>query len=680
MNFLFQHNGSAVAVRRWILMITLVMLATAIFGRLVTFAQSSSENKTAAVNQPVTEQDSSASQNSSLTSELPAATPENQAKATAPTQPDATSTAVVTSSPQTDEPKIPAETLAVSLEFKEAEIADVLNALAKAYGLNIIAGKEITGKVSVNLKDVSLDDALNAILALNKYAYTRSGSIITIVAEDQSLITEVLGLEFAEASDVSDLFKNVLSENGDLKINGKLNELIITDTADSIEKAKELLYKVDSAPPQVIIEAKLVDVDPKDLANFGADLDINYSAVLSEGTHTFNLDYNLPGPSGSLSGDDIVSSFTTPLFTPANMMNFDALLQKTKANLLSAPRVAVINNQTAKIVIGEKVGIREQTQTASGTVESVRFVDVGITLKVTPTINRAGYVTMEITTEVSSISSFVDNLPRITTREASTFVRVPDQQTIVIAGLLKDEYSETSSGFPLLSHIPILGQLFGNFANSRETKELVIFLTPYILYAGERVNPGDKAAVARQLKEKEGVEFKHEELIVPFRRDGIKDALDLPITPYATGEKNLFERAQWFENTAKRRYDSRRFRMLQQQYFLQAASSYQRFAEAYPASELADDALKRAAELYETELKNIPQAYEVYRYIVTDQPTSRYANGAMHRLEKLKNKMKKDTALFEKQQKNMHERLKVLEISTDEVGKIQHAEIPISST
>ncbi len=664
MNFLFQHNGNGMTIRRWVFIITLVMLTTA------------------AANQPAAEPSPSSDQSSSLTAELPATSQDAQTQTAAPMQPDtpAPPAAVITSPPAATNHEMTEETLAVSLDFKEAEIADVLNALAKAYGLNIIAGKEITGKVSVSLKDVSLDNALNAILALNKYAYTRSENIITIVAEDQSLITEVLSLEFAEASDVSDLFKNVLSEHGDLKVNSKLNELIITDTAGSIAKAKELLYKVDSPPPQVIIEAKLVDVDPKDLANLGADFNIDYSAVLSEGTHTYNLDYNLPGPSGALSGGDIVSSITTPLFTPANSITLDSLLQKTKANLLSAPRVAVINNQSAKIVIGEKVGIREQTQTASGTVESVRFVDVGITLKVTPTINRAGYVTMEITTEVSSISSFVDNLPRITTREASTFVRVPDQQTIVIAGLLKDEYSETASGLPLLNHIPILGQLFGNFANSRETKELVIFLTPYILYTGERINPDDKYAVARQLKEHDGVEVKHEELITPFRKDGMKDAIDMPITPYDADEKNLFERGEWFENTARRRYDSRRFRGVQQQYFLQAASSYQRFAEAYPTSELADDALKRAAELYETELKNLPQAYEVYRYIVTDQPGSRYANNAMHRLEKLKGKMEKDTALFEKKQKNMHERLKILEISTDDVGKIHHAEIPVPST
>ncbi|MBI4431428.1 MAG: secretin and TonB N-terminal domain-containing protein [Candidatus Omnitrophica bacterium] len=568
----------------------------------------------------------------------------------------------------------------VSLDFKEAEIADVLSALAKAYGLNIIAGKEITGKVSVSLKDVTLEKALEAILGLNKYAYIMEGNIITIVAEDQSLKTEVLRLEFSEASDVSDLFKNVMTEAGDLKINEKVNELIITDTASGIEKAKDLLYKVDIPPPQVIIEAKLVDIDPKDLANLGADVDINYSAVLSEGTHTWNFDYNLPGPSGSLSGDDIVSSFTTPLFTPSNSFTFDSLMQKTKANLLSAPRVAVLNNQAAKIVIGEKVGIREQTQTASGTIESVRFVDVGITLKVTPTINRAGFVTMEITTEVSSISSFVDNLPRITTREASTFVRVPDRQTIVIAGLLKDEYSETASSLPLFSHIPILGQILGNFANSRETKELVIFLTPHILYSADRVNPEDKEALARQLEEKDGAEIKHEQLISPFRKDGIQDALDLPVTPHEAQDKNYFERAEWFENAARHKYDSRRFRNVQRQYYREAASSYHRFAEAHPKDALADDALNRSAELYESKLNNLPQAYEVYRYIVTEQPGSGYADNALRQMEKLKKRMESEAKRLEKRQKDLHERLDILEVSTEEVGKLAHAEIPVSGT
>lgn len=574
------------------------------------------------------------------------------------------------------------EELLVSLDFKEADIADVLSAISKAYDLNIIAGKEITGTVSINLTNVTLEDALDAVLGLNKYTYTRDRNIITVVARDQQIKTEILRLEFGTASEVQDLFKNVLSDLGDLRVNEKLNEIVITDVKESIDKARALLYEVDVPPPQVIIEAKLVDIDPRELANLGADMDFNYLLSLSDGSHRFDLDYNLPGPSGTLSGDDIVAQLTTPIFTPANTLTIDSLLQKTKANLLSAPRIAVLNNQAAKIVIGEKVGIREQTQTASGTIESVRFVDIGITLNVTPQINRGGYVTMEISTEVSSVSSFVDNLPRITTREASTSVRVKDRQTIVIAGLLKDEYSETASGLPLIGQIPILGQVLGNFANSRQMKELVIFITPRILRSSSKIDPSDLNAVMDEEKELDSYGVKHEEMMTYFRKDGIKDAVDLETDSRFGESKNYFERAQWFEHMARRRYSSKRFRDVKSQYLTEAADAYGRFSQAHSTDPRAIDAMWKASAIYEQDLGDLENAYRSYRYIVTDQPQSRYSDDAIKRLEKLKKKIDNAAELVKKQHDRQIERLKVLEVGTEEVNveDITHADIPISRT
>ena len=574
----------------------------------------------------------------------------------------------------------------VSLDFKDADIAEVLSALAKAYGLNIIAGKEITGRVSINLTDVTLEDALKAVLGLNKYTYTRDKNIITILAAGDQLSTEVLRLQFGNASEVKDLFKNTLSERGDMRVNERLNEIIITDTPEVISKARELLYRVDSPPPQVVIEAKLVDIDPKDLASFGLDWNVNYQGQTGKEDRTFktSFDYNQSRPSNFLSGEDIVWKYTTPFFTPENKATIDYLIQETKANLLSAPRIAVLNNQPAKIVIGEKVGIREQTQTASGTIESVRFVDVGITLKVTPQINEGGYVSMEISTEVSSVGSFVDNLPRITTREATTHVRVKDRETIVIAGLLKDEYSESDSHFPFLQRIPIIGKALGKFGNSRELKELVIFITPNILATGDRVNPDDTEKLKRQQTELDGVKVKHDEMISLFRKGGIKDATALNTAAYYTDEENLFERGQWYERMAETKFRPAKYKSIKEEYWYQAAVSYKRFAEARPTDSRAALALNKSASIYDDKLKDIQAAYDIYRLIATRYADSPYADRAVGRMKKINKELDKQVREREKHKSKIEGRLKGLgiekESTAEEIKDIQNAQIPLSSS
>ncbi|MBI4388348.1 MAG: secretin and TonB N-terminal domain-containing protein [Candidatus Omnitrophica bacterium] len=594
-------------------------------------------------------------------------------------------TAVTVRKPTSDDPSTAdaeGETL-VSLDFKDADISEVLSALAKAYGLNIIAGKEIIGKVSISLTDVTLEDALDAILKLNKYSYKRNKTIITIVALSDQVNTEVFRLEFAKANEVKDLFKNMLSEKGDLRVNEQLNEMIITDDGESLEKVRDLLYRVDSPPPQVIIEAKLIDIAPKDLAALGMDWSVNYTNATRKNKKTLlnEIDYNMDAGSaflGSATTGDVEWEFTTPFFTPENKATFDFLVQENKANVLSAPRIAVLNNQAAKIVIGEKVGIKEQTQTASGTIESVRFVDVGITLKVTPQISGGGYVSMEISTEVSSVKTFLENnLPRITTREASTHVRVKDRQTIVIAGLLKDEYSDSRSQFPFVKNIPFLRNLLGNFGSSREMKELVVFITPNIIKVADRIDPKDRATFKRQQAQLEGYKLKHEELMSRFYKGGMPQAVQLNTEAFYSDDENLFERASWYERAVDSKFKPRKYRDIKMQYLKEAVITYTRFAENSPDDPRTPEALHRTAKIYEKEFGNINAAYETYRWLAMDYPASPYAAEAVKKIKKLEKKIKKEEKEVEDYRSKIYNRLDGLGIQREskaqEITEVKHA-------
>ncbi|MFH0855793.1 MAG: hypothetical protein V1869_04730 [Candidatus Omnitrophota bacterium] len=254
--------------------------------------------------------------------------------------------------------------------------------------------------------------------------------------------------------------------------------LVVTDYPASIEKLKALLKDVDQPPRQVLIEAKIVDMTSKDLKNLGVTWTADWSPSAS--SKVVKMTQTLAGTSSSLSGgqfklDSLVLNGLTATAT------IDALIQDQKAHLLASPSIAVLNNREARIIIGEKVPYKEKTQTTTGTTETTKYIDVGTTLRVTPSINADGYITLAIHPEVSSVSALLDAGPRITTREADTTVRVKEGETIVICGLIKQEDSSTRSRIPILGYIPGIEYLFSSRSSDKSQTELAVFITPKIL-------------------------------------------------------------------------------------------------------------------------------------------------------------------------------------------------------
>ncbi|MCK5595258.1 type II and III secretion system protein, partial [bacterium] len=163
-----------------------------------------------------------------------------------------------------------------------------------------------------------------------------------------------------------------------------------------------------------------------------------------------------------------------------------------KTNLLQSPRITVVNNAEARIHVGETVPyvtttvVVTQSTSTENIAESVTNVDVGVTLSVIPTINEHGFITMKIKPEVSSVIDEVETaqgnkIPVVSKSETETTVMVKDGVTIVIAGLIKDQLTDTNSGIPFLRKLPILGHLFGKIDNEIIKQEIVIFLTPHII-------------------------------------------------------------------------------------------------------------------------------------------------------------------------------------------------------
>ncbi len=498
----------------------------------------------------------------------------------------------------------------VSLDYKDVDIATVLRSLSHTYGLNLVTSSEIKGKITISLKDVTVQAALDVILTANDYYYTLKENIIFIMPKtkeekEEPQVSEPIILNYLKVSDAQNLLNKVLSPQGDIKIDETANLLIVTDFQKNVEKLKELVKTVDQAPQQVLIEAKIVDITSQDLDNLGVTWQFDYNP----GTGLFNRKSlaqerltgggNYAGPSSSLNASQFELN-TLSIKDLTISATIDALIQDQKAHLLASPSIAVLNNREARIIIGEKVPFKERTQTTTGTSETTKFIDVGTTLRVTPSINADGYITMAIHPEVSSVTALLDAGPRITTREADTMVRVKEGETIVIGGLIKQEDARKASHTPFLGKIPLIGFLFSNRSKDQSQTELAVFITPKILRSREEML-------------KESKTLYEEEAYVNLLATGNLNA-----------QKVLFEKAQNLEE-GKGLESRRKEEWLRKN---QALSMFEAIYTQFPDGPKAAESGYRAARIYFEYLEEYYLAKDLCARIISDYPDSPYAEKA----------------------------------------------------
>lgn len=361
----------------------------------------------------------------------------------------------------------------VSLKFKDAQLVDVLNSIAKQNDLNIIIPEEVKGTVTVSLDNVDLKAALDTILAVNNYAFVKRGNIISIVPlTEKESETQVLKLNYVQANTVMALLQPNLSARAKIQVDTRTNTMIISspELAD-FDIAKKLLKELDKPISQVLIKAKIVEVTLDESDTLGINWETTVNASIK----------GLDSAKASLVTKAGNFSFST-LDTTQLTAIFSMLMTKMKSNLLSSPEIVTLDNQSAKINVGRKIAYQEATQTAGGTTYETKFIDVGTMLTVTPQIHRQGMITLDLHPEVSDLTGYTpENQPLIGTKEATTKVTVREGQTIVIGGLITEQVLLTKSGIPILKDIPILGHLFGTTINQTVKTNLLIFVTPYIL-------------------------------------------------------------------------------------------------------------------------------------------------------------------------------------------------------
>ena len=384
----------------------------------------------------------------------------------------------------------------VSLQFQNADLRSVLRTFADISGLNLVLDPAVSGIVDVALVDIPWDQALDVILRSNQLDYELEGSIVRIaplttlaeeaeqrrlLAEEQALAGDLIvrtrALGYSQADDLAPIVTQAaLSPRGQVQIDGRTNTLVLTDLAQRLDAAEELIDVLDQPQPQVEIAARIVQASDDYLRELGVRWGVSGRAAVGSAA--------LDAEDGHLDlrARSARSAVGVALGALDASLDLDVALsaaeEKGEVRILSTPQVTTQNNVQATIRQGDQIPI----QTVANNTVTVTFRDAALRLAVTPRITAGDSVILqiEIDNDYADFARQVNGVPPIVTQSAHTTVQVGDGETTVIAGIYERARTRADRRVPGFSRIPLVGRLFRNEAHRRRTDQLLIFLTPRV--------------------------------------------------------------------------------------------------------------------------------------------------------------------------------------------------------
>jgi type IV pilus assembly protein PilQ len=431
----------------------------------------------------------------------------------------------------------------LTLNFQDIETRAVLQLLAEVSGLNMVVSDSVSGNVTLRLRNVPWDQALDIVLATRGLDSRQIDNVIMVapaaeianreradlearqkLQELTPLRSDYIQVNYAKASELATLIStggdnSLLSERGTVTIDERTNTLLVYDTAERLADIRELVQTLDIPIRQVLIESRIVVVNDDFSRDLGVRSGLTY--VTDDGTD------GLISLTGSGSGSDtIVQSgidnindtgdpfpvevptiderynVNLPIDNPAGrvalaILDSDYLLDlelqaaqsEGRGEIISTPRVITANQQEALIKQGVEVPYQESSSSGATTTQ---FKEAVLSLRVTPQITPDDRIIMDLQVNQDSVGEFVPSatgglVPSIDTREVTTQVLVNDGETVVLGGIFETETRETISKVPLLGDIPGVGRLFKSTSNLSNKAELLIFVTPKVLREGSNI-------------------------------------------------------------------------------------------------------------------------------------------------------------------------------------------------
>ena len=413
----------------------------------------------------------------------------------------------------------PRQPARLNMDLRGADLADVLDALARLCGLNLVTDASVQGKVTIHLVGITCEEGVRFLLDANGLGFRRVGDTLIVVAASKLTppppvpVVRVYRLQYLQpplpgleplvgsvgasaaggsgvAGGAGTVKKDVASftalfsgTGATIGYDDRTNSLIATGTPSQQEAVEALLQQLDVPIPQVMVQATVVDISSNSLR----DLGISWSLMETDAGTPFTVQEVVPGGTGTQTpaGQLGFQSVTRDLL----LSRLHAFVSQGHAKVLSDPRVATFDGQEALIFAGDQIPIINTTTAGNPpvTTQTVTFQPVGVTLKVIPKINADRTVTVMIHPVVTTVTKIVAGNPQIAVREAVTSLAIPDGGSFILGGLLKFSDIETLKKIPLLGDLPFIGSLFQLDNVNHTESEVVIVMTPRILTTGTPV-------------------------------------------------------------------------------------------------------------------------------------------------------------------------------------------------
>jgi len=405
----------------------------------------------------------------------------------------------------------------IAVDFFETDIKNVFRIIRAVSGQNFAIDKDVTGQVTMTLQNpVPWDQILDLVLKMNmlgsvkENGITRIATLKNLKEEEAARLqyiasqqfskeirkamapssTEYILISYSNAeTDIKPHLERILTPGrGSVSVDTRTNQLIITDTAEKIAKAREIVTQIDRITPQVIIEARIVEASSNFTRAFGVTWNANTKDFpkVGEGNYRSELGgvygYGVAMDYGVDTNNSIGLNFSrltgSTLILDAKLTALEA---KGIGKIVSSPKVLTLDNKKATI----KQGVEIPYQTVEDGDVNVEFKKVELRLEVTPHVTADNRISLQVLIDKNDVGSITDGIPGLNTKGVETELIMNDGETIVIGGIIKSNKTYAESAFPVLSQIPVLGWLFKNRTRTEEKQELLVFLTPRVVKMDE---------------------------------------------------------------------------------------------------------------------------------------------------------------------------------------------------
>ncbi len=370
----------------------------------------------------------------------------------------------------------------ITLDFKESNLEEVFRLLSEIEDINILVDPLVKDlEVDLHLKEVTFDEALNLISNAYDLRTSKVGQSLFVSSYEKinsmNSVTKIIKLKNINAENAENLIRNVVES---VVSDKEINALVMSGSPLQIEEAASIVKKVDVPQRQVLLATQVLEVNRDSLRETGIDWNdsstINFQEIkrpaAADGSSVIN---------GADSAFHIFRMAREPLKL---QMVIKFLIENNKARILTNPKMTTVNGKEASLFIGDRIPY-EITKVSGGTATTeVQFTEAGIKLTLTPSIIEDDYVVVTVAPEISFIYAWAgenEQYPWVRTREAKASVRVRQNETFILGGLISEEDKESIDKVPFLGDLPFIGKLFQFHQKTKDNKEIIITVTPHIL-------------------------------------------------------------------------------------------------------------------------------------------------------------------------------------------------------